>query len=55
MKKIKVKIIKSWAQPLANLLIDRLKETKDENEFNTLLSFGLYLDLWCVQKGVYLQ
>lgn len=55
MKQIKIKFIESWAQPLADLLIKRMQEASDEKEFNTLYTIGFYLDLWCVEKGVYLQ
>lgn len=55
MKNLKIKFIKSWAQPLADLLFIRMKEAKDEKEFNTLYTIGFYLDCWCVEKNVYLQ
>lgn len=55
MKKLKIKLIETLAQPIANMIIGRMQEATDEKEFETLYNIGLYLDLWCVEKGVYLQ
>ena len=49
------KIIKTFAQPLADLIVKRMKESKDEKEFNTFYTIGFYLDSWCIKKGVYLH
>ena len=55
LKEIRINFIKGWAQPLADFLIERMKEAKDENEFKTLYTLGLYLDFYCEKKGVYLD
>ena len=55
LKEIRVKFIMSWAQPLADFIILRMKETDEENEFNTLFTFGLYLDFYCTKKDIYLN
>lgn len=54
-KELRVKFIMSWAQPMADFLIERLETSVDEKEFETWFSMALYLDLYCTQKGVYLN
>ena len=54
-KELKINFIKSWAQPFADFLITRMKETTDENHFNSLYTIGLYLDFYSVTNAVYLN
>lgn len=58
MKKIKqlqTSLIKFWAQPLANFLVERLKESKDSKDFENFYLMALYLDLYCTSKNIYLD
>jgi hypothetical protein len=54
-KDIRVSIIKFWTQPFADFLIERLETSVDEKEFETWFTMSLHLDLYCTQKGVYLN
>jgi hypothetical protein len=55
LKELRAKFIMSWAQPSANFLIEKLKTSEDNQEFETWFIMALHLDLYCVNKGVYLD
>jgi hypothetical protein len=55
LKELRVSLIKTWAQPLADFIIKKMKETQNENEFKSLYTMGLYLDFYCEKKGLYLD
>jgi len=55
LKELRAKFITSWAQPMADFLIERLKTSVNNEEFETWFNIALYLDLYCTQKGVYLN
>ena len=44
-----------WCQPIADYLIERLENSLEEKEFETWFKLSLYLDLYCINKGVYLN
>lgn len=54
-KQIRAKFITSWAQPMADFLIKRLETSLDNQEFETWFTMALHLDLYCTNKGVYLN
>lgn len=54
-KELRAKFTRSWAQPMADLLIERLQTSTDEQEFETWFTIALHLDLYCVNKGIYLN
>jgi hypothetical protein len=54
-KELRAKFIMSWAQPVADLLIERLETSVDNQEFETWFTIALYLELYCTNKGVYLN
>jgi hypothetical protein len=54
-KELRSKFTMSWAQPMANFLIQRLEMSLDSEEFEKWLSMAIYLDLYCTNKGVYLN
>ena len=55
LKELRAKFIMSWAQPMADFLIQRLEMSIDNEEFETWFTIALHLDLYCTQKGVYLN
>lgn len=54
-KELRSKFTMSWAQPVANFLIQRLEISLDSEEFEKWLNMAIYLDLYCTNKGVYLN
>ena len=55
-KEIKSKFIIALAQPMADFLIKRLEMSlNNEEEFETWFTMLLYLDIYCTEKGVYLN
>lgn len=55
LKELRAKLITSWAQPMADFLIERLENSANNEEFETWFTISLYLDLYCTNKGVYLN
>lgn len=55
LKQLRAKFIMSWAQPMAEFLTERLETSVDNQEFENWLTIALYLDLYCTNKGVYLN
>jgi hypothetical protein len=55
LKELRSRFIMSWAQPMADFLIQRLETSQDNQEFETWFNIALYLDLYCTKKGVYLN
>lgn len=55
LKELRAKFIMSWAQPMADFLIERLEMSTDNQEFETWFNIALYLELYCTNKGVYLN
>ena len=55
LKQLRVKFITSWAQPMADFLTERLETSVDNQEFETWFTIALHLDLYCTNKGVYLN
>lgn len=55
LKELRARFIMSWAQPMADFLIERLKTSVNNEEFETWFTMALHLDLYCTQKGVYLN
>lgn len=55
LKELRARFIMSWAQPMADFLIQRLEMSIDNQEFETWFTIALHLDLYCTQKGVYLN
>lgn len=55
LKELRAKFITSWAQSMADFLIERLETSQDNQEFETWFTIALYLDLYCTNKGVYLN
>ena len=55
LKELRAKFTMSWAQPMADFLIQRLEMSIDNQEFETWFTIALHLDLYCTQKGVYLN
>ncbi len=58
MKKIKQfrnKLIRKIAQPYANFLIEQLKQSTTQQEYEIWFTQALYLDFYCEQKGIYLD
>lgn len=49
------KLIKKFAQSYADFIIERLKSAQSDKEFETWYIQGLYLDLWCENKGIELE
>jgi hypothetical protein len=54
-KQLRYKFTISWAQPMANFLIQRLEMSLGSEEFETWLNMAIYLDSYCTNKGVYLN
>ena len=54
-KELRARFTMSWAQPMADFLIERLEKSIDNEEFETWFTMALHLDLYCTQKGVYLN
>ena len=54
-KELRSKFTMSWAQPMANFLIQRLEMSLESEDFETWLNMAIYLDLYCTNKGVYLN
>lgn len=55
LKELRAKFVMGWAQPMADFLIQRLEMSIDNEEFETWFTIALHLDLYCTQKGVYLN
>ena len=55
LKELRAKFTMSWAQPMANFLIERLETSVDNQEFETWFIIALHLDLYCTNKGIYLN
>ena len=55
LKELRARFIMSWAQPMADFLIQRLETSLDNEEFETWFTIALHLELYCTQKGVYLN
>ena len=55
LKELRAKLTMSWAQPVADFLIEKLKTSEDNQEFETWFTIALHLDLYCSNKGVYLN
>ena len=55
LKELRARFITRWAQPMANFLIERLETSIDNQEFETWFTIALHLDLYCTNKGVYLN
>ena len=55
LKELRAKFTMSWAQPMANFLIERLETSTDNEEFETWFTVALHLDLYCTNKGIYLN
>jgi hypothetical protein len=54
-KELRSKFTMSWAQPVANFLIEKLKTSEDNQEFETWFIMALHLDLYCTNKEIYLN
>jgi hypothetical protein len=54
-KEIKTKFITSISQRYADFIIRNLNDSLGSDEFEIWFSQGLYLDLWCEQRGIYLN
>lgn len=55
LKQLRLNLISIWAQPMADFLTERLEMSKDNQEFETWFTMALYLDLYCTNKGLYLN
>jgi hypothetical protein len=55
LKELRAKFTMSWAQPMADFLIERLETSETKEEFETWFTISLYLDLYCTNKGLYLN
>lgn len=54
LKEFKIRVIRKYAQMYADFLIERLKESTDQ-EFEIWFTQALYLDFYCEQRGIYLD
>ena len=54
-KEIRDKFTMSLAQQMADFITEKLKTSVDNQEFETWFTIALYLDLYCTNKGVYLN
>lgn len=52
---IKKNIITSISQRYADFIIRKLNDSLESGEFEIWFTQGLYLDLWCEQRGIYLN
>jgi len=48
-------IIKKVTQRYADFLISRLELSNSDEEFETWFTMSLYLDLYCTNRGIYLN
>jgi hypothetical protein len=51
----KTRIITAITQMYANFIIINLNDSLGSDEFEIWFTQGLYLDLWCEQRGIYLN
>ena len=42
-------------QFFADLIIKSLEHEKNERAFESLMRIGIYLDFYCVERGIYLD
>jgi hypothetical protein len=49
------RIIEKLSQRFADLLISRMEQSNSSEEFETWFTMALYLDLYCTNKGIYLN
>ncbi len=49
------RIIEKETQRYADFLISRLELSNSKEEFETWLTMALHLDLYCTNKGIYLN
>ena len=49
------RIIEKVTQRYADFLISRLELSNSDEEFETWFTMALYLDLYCTNKGIYLN
>lgn len=49
------KILTIFLQPFANYIVYKMMVTTNSYEYETLLTFGLLLNDWCVDKGIWLE
>lgn len=54
LKQIQSNLIKYFAQPLANLLLEKLK-TSSDTEFKIWYTISNYLNDYCIDNNVYLD
>ena len=49
------RIIEKVSQRFSDFLISRMEQSIVEEEFETWFIIALYLDLYCTNKGIYLN
>jgi hypothetical protein len=49
------RIITKFSQIYADFIIRNLNDSLGSDEFEIWFTQGLYLDLWCEQRGIYLN
>jgi hypothetical protein len=49
------RIIEKVSQRFADFLISRMEQSIVKEEFETWFTMALYLDLYCTNKGIYLN
>lgn len=54
-KKFKKEFTTKWAQLVANVIISQLQNAKTDDEFMFWMERGHMLDLYCVNRDIYLN